>query len=112
MISVRALVAKPSPGDATTQPSKKTAYDIAIICALHEKELDNVLGTGQKPWQPRHIEGDPTTYYETTYPRENRRPLRVVAGAAPQMGMPASAVLTTKMILHWIANQMIYHQLG
>jgi nucleoside phosphorylase len=81
-------------------------YDLVIVCALHEKELDSVLDTGVTPWQPLQIDNDPTSYYHTTYSRADGAPLSVIAAAAPQMGMTDSAVLATKMILRF-APQLV-----
>jgi nucleoside phosphorylase len=44
---------------------------------------------------------DPQTYYQTTYTTAKGRALRVVAAAPNHMGMPASAVLATKMIIRF-----------
>jgi nucleoside phosphorylase len=44
---------------------------------------------------------DPHSYYATTYTTARGTELRVVAAATNQMGMPASAVLATKMIIRF-----------
>ncbi|MRG92568.1 hypothetical protein [Polyangium spumosum] len=100
-------IASPFDEQTTTLPDQADpmdSFDIAIVCALNEKELDCVLDTGVTPWQPLHFDNDPATYYQTTFVRTDGAPLRVVAAAAPQMGMPDSAVLATKMILHFAPN--------
>ena len=77
------------------------SYDVAIICALHA-ELGKVLETGTESWQRLASDKqDPNTYHRTTFFTRNNTALRVIAGAAVQMGMPASAVLATKMILRF-----------
>lgn len=81
----------------TTPPNEM--FDVAIICALHKLELDNVLKKGQ--WESRSFADDPNSYQVTTYTTAKGNILRVVAAAPTQMGMPASAVLATKMILRF-----------
>lgn len=81
-------------------PDASDAFDIAIICAL-PSELKKVLRTGTLPWTVLEVKDqrtDPTNYWTTTFPREQGQPLRVVAAAPNQMGMPAAAVLATKMV--------------
>ncbi len=75
-------------------------HDIAIICAL-PSELKKILKTGASPWTELALNEqppDPTTYWTTTFSRQHGEPLRVVAAAPNQMGMPAAAVLATKMV--------------
>lgn len=82
--------------------STPEAFDVAILCALPRPELEKVLSTGNVGWQLQSAaKGDPTSYYETTYTTAKGNPLRVVAAATTQMGMPASAVLATKVILRF-----------
>lgn len=77
-------------------------FDVAIICALREPELEKVLQTGKQPWEPLTRQpNDPHTYRHTVYTTAGGKQLRVVAAAQNHMGMAASAVLTTKMILRF-----------
>jgi nucleoside phosphorylase len=77
-------------------------YDIVILCALSKPELEKVRRTGSGSWEelPR-TDKDPSTYYKTTYTTRRGKRLSVVAAAPTEMGMPASAVLATKMILRY-----------
>ncbi|MCB9868105.1 MAG: hypothetical protein H6816_15870 [Phycisphaerales bacterium] len=78
------------------------SFDIAIVCALARPELEKVLETGEAGWeQLSGAENDPSTYYASTFMAERGAQLSVVASAATQMGMPASAILATKMILRF-----------
>ncbi len=82
--------------------SAPAAFDVAILCALPMPELEKVLRTGSAGWRPLAVRGnDPSSYHETTFTTADGTLLRVVAAAPTQMGMPASAVLATKMILHF-----------
>lgn len=74
-------------------------YDIAIVCALHQPELASVLRLPAS-WTELNIPRDGTVYH-TTYFVEGTKRLKVVAAAANQMGMPAAAALTMKMIGHF-----------
>ena len=71
-------------------------YDVAIVTALEKPELAAILALPYQ-WSEKTIEGDYTTYHEgVAIDGVNRR--RVIAAAAPQMGMPAAAVLTSKIL--------------
>ncbi|GAB7536491.1 response regulator [Burkholderia sp. 3C] len=74
-------------------------YDLAVVCALEDVELDAVLALDWQ-WQgPSHPDkGDPTSYYFGRLTITSGRKIRVVAAAAPQMGMAAMAVLSTKIM--------------
>ncbi len=73
--------------------------DVAIITALHKPELDAVLRTlkGQRTVRPP---SDPTTYYEGIWSAGDVS-LRIVAAAPTEMGMSASGVLASKLILKY-----------
>jgi nucleoside phosphorylase len=89
----------PSSRDASTEEPNAMSYDVAIVCALRKPELEKVLATGKQPWTSLPLDaGDPTQYRTTTFERTGRPALSVVAAAPSQMGMTASATLTTKMI--------------
>ncbi|WP_339027870.1 histidine kinase [Bradyrhizobium symbiodeficiens] len=70
--------------------------DLAIVCALEGVEFDAVksLPCG---WQPLRVERDETRYQSGGI-LDGDRAFSVIAAAAPRMGMPASAVLSSKMI--------------
>jgi nucleoside phosphorylase/CheY-like chemotaxis protein len=68
----------------------------AIVCALETPELHAVLRNGWN-WEKLFIENDATTYYKSTI-RKSDTDCICYAAAAPRKGMPATAVLTTKMI--------------
>jgi len=89
-----ANVAKQSPYVATSYN-----FDIAIITALHDPELFYLLKLDAK-WQKRKHPNDSTMYYEGVFTNGVKK-LKVVAAASPQMGMPASTTLATKIIEHY-----------
>lgn len=76
-------------------------FDAAIVCALHTPELKMVLTTGGKRWKRLPQKGDPHTYHHTVYKTREGSRLRVVAAAPNQMGLAATAVLATKMIMRF-----------
>jgi len=73
--------------------------DVGLIAALHTPELQAVKAL---PWHW----GEATTldrvgfYHEGTF-GSGGRSRSVIAAAAPRMGMVATAILTTKLILHF-----------
>ena len=73
---------------------------LAVICAL-PLELEAVRRLPWN-WDPKvhRVQGDPTAYYHGWYERAGER-REVYAASAPRMGMPAAAVLATKMILRF-----------
>lgn len=70
--------------------------DLCVVTALEELELKAILDL---PWNWKIIElpNDGTVYHHGEIKRDDRT-LKVVAAAAPRMGMTASAVLSMKMI--------------
>lgn len=70
-------------------------YDIAIINAV-ETEFHAVKALS-KDWNRVAVQSDSTSYFETTFSKDDKQ-FRVVAACAHQMGMNASAVLSLKMI--------------
>ncbi len=75
-------------------------YDIAIITAVEEVELKAIL---QLPynWKEFTVPNDPTTnYYEGSIQVEEKT-YSIVAACSPKMGMVPSAILTTKMCMHF-----------
>jgi len=88
-------------GFCMSEASAETTFDVAIVCALHEKELGKVKLVAPERWASFHVPKDPTTYEKTTYETKRGQRLRIVAAAAPQMGMAAASNLTTKMLMHF-----------
>lgn len=71
-------------------------YDIAIITALNNPELEQVLKLPAK-WEKTKVNNDASTYFTGYFEREDKK-LKVICASAPQMGMVASATLAMKMI--------------
>ena len=79
------------------QSDSRYDYDVAFITAL-PMEFDELVNNCGCNWK-RHTEYDPlTVYYTTSITNKKKKKLRIVAAYADQMGMSASALLTTKMI--------------
>lgn len=76
---------------------KELTCDIAIITALNSPEFDHVLNIS-KTWKPIELDGDATKYHTTIF-EKNGKQLKIVAACADQMGMTATANLTTKICL-------------
>lgn len=70
--------------------------DLAIICALEAVELGAVRNL-PLAWQPLQFGHDETRYITSSLVR-GEESFTLVAGAAPRMGMPAAAVLASKMV--------------
>jgi nucleoside phosphorylase len=78
---------------------RDTNFDMAIVCALRVPELQKILKTGVGPWAELDLtKEDPTRYHRSYYTSTRGEKISVIAAAPNQMGMPATAVLTTKMI--------------
>lgn len=77
--------------------------DLCIITALNEPEFTELLSIGD--WEKENIDLDATHYVRTQFSTDNKK-LNVIAAHAPQMGMAATAVLTTKMINHFKPKYM------
>jgi nucleoside phosphorylase len=75
-------------------------FDLAVVCALHEPELEAVFSFSKWTNGPR-MPSDPQTYYSSTWTTKGNKKLRVVVAAPNQMGLTASAVLSAKMILQF-----------
>lgn len=73
--------------------------DICVLTALDDPELSSVLNLNWN-WQQRRFDGDGTVYHEGTTTGLNGA-VRVIAAAAPRMGLVASAVLATKMTMRF-----------
>lgn len=72
-------------------------YDLAILTALKPIELEAVLALDAS-WKQVVNRGDSTIYYGGVFRKDNLTK-RVIAAAAFEMGMPASAALTTKVVI-------------
>jgi nucleoside phosphorylase/CheY-like chemotaxis protein len=79
-----------------TATGKAYLYDIAIVTALHDPELRAVLHLSAG-WTESTSNNDSTVYHIGAF-SDVKKTLKVVAAAAPQMGMPAAAVLASKVI--------------
>lgn len=86
---------------AEAKQSLKTGFrsDVAILTAHVHPELEAVLALLENRAEAP-VEGDPTPYSTGEW-RRGGRPVSVVAAAAIEMGMPASACLAMKMIYQW-----------
>lgn len=71
-------------------------YDIAIITALHDPELTQVLALDGK-WDELKFGNDATRYYRGVF-RNEKKSFKIVATSSPQMGMVASSTLCMKII--------------
>lgn len=74
-------------------------YDLAIITALRNPELDAVLNLDAN-WQSFKLANDSTEYFKGVFALDGKK-INVVAAAAPQMGMVATSVLTNKLIYNF-----------
>src|SRR5207237_10774292 len=72
--------------------------DLAVVCALEEKELEAVL---RLPWQweEYRADDDPSQFYRGNFMRAGASKI-AYAAAAQRTGIHAAAVLATKIILH------------
>ncbi len=75
--------------------------DVAIVCALHRPELKAVLQAfgGEDAWQVGPSEGQPHIYKQITAKASNGTDVRFIAGAPTHMGLTATAIIATQMIL-------------
>jgi nucleoside phosphorylase/CheY-like chemotaxis protein len=74
----------------------KYQYDLAIITALSQVELDNVLKLPAN-WEKFILKNDHTIYYKGIFSNGIKQ-LSVVAAASDQMGLTASTLLSQKLI--------------
>jgi nucleoside phosphorylase len=74
--------------------------DVAIVCALHRPELQALIDAfgGERAWRPGPSEGQPHIYKATELEIGSSR-LRVIAGAPTYMGLTATAIIATQMVL-------------
>ena len=73
--------------------------ELCIVTALAKPELEAVQ---RLPWGWKRLEvpNDGAVFYEGGFSKEGSI-RKVIAAAAPRMGMPAASVLATKMIFHF-----------
>lgn len=71
-------------------------YDVGIVTALHVPEFRSVLDLPGE-WEEIKQPNDPTIYHRGRF-RNKGKQLSVIAACAQQMGMPAAAVLSSKLI--------------
>lgn len=71
-------------------------FDVGIVCAL-ESELGANRNNGWE-WTVLDVSNDDTVYYTASFQSSEGNLKRVVAAAAPRMGMPATAALAMKVI--------------
>lgn len=92
--AVKFLMAKDSPPYISDGHTYHT--DLAIFVALENEELQSIRAL-EGNWRERRIPHDHSRYFEGTFSDE-RGEISVVVVAAPKMGMPTAAVITTKLI--------------
>jgi nucleoside phosphorylase len=71
-------------------------YDLGIITALQTPEFESILDLPGN-WQAVKLANDSTRYYKGFF-HNSEKSLSVIAACAHQMGMPAAAVLASKVI--------------
>jgi nucleoside phosphorylase len=72
--------------------------DFCIVTALQDPELDAVLNLPWD-WHVAASNNDPTTYHHGAFATKTGLRRTAIAARAPSMGMPAAAILATKMAL-------------
>lgn len=75
-------------------------FDIAVITALKDKELDAVLNLDYN-WEQFDVPNDSTANYWEGVIKIEGKEYSIVASFAPSMGMVSSSILTTKMCSHF-----------
>jgi nucleoside phosphorylase/CheY-like chemotaxis protein len=73
--------------------------ELAVVCALESPELDAVLHIPWN-WTEKHVPGDATTYFQGRI-RRNESDVSIYAACASRKGLPAAAVLSTKMVYNF-----------
>jgi len=71
-------------------------YDVAIITALEDPELTQVLQLDGN-WNELKYDNDATVYHQGEFRRDHKN-FKIVAASSPQMGMVAASTLCMKMI--------------
>lgn len=77
------------------EPSEHQSH-LAIVCALDDPELQSIRNLSWN-WETTSISNDMTIYFRGIV-RKDDLELVIYAAAASRMGMPAAAVLASKMI--------------
>jgi nucleoside phosphorylase len=80
-------------------------YDFGLIAALDEPELSSLL-TLPWNWVNQTFPGDTSIYHVAEVVVGNQRK-RVAATSAPQMGMPAAALASAKLIQHFRPRNLV-----
>lgn len=78
---------------------------LAIVCALETPELHAILNNGWQ-WEKINTDNDATTYYRSRINLADSTH-SCYAAAAPRKGMPAAAVLATKMISSFTPKYLV-----
>ncbi|MCW5645638.1 MAG: hypothetical protein KIT63_26340, partial [Rhodoferax sp.] len=86
-------------GTPATGDIVQRQFDIVVVCALHEPELSKIKELADSWEELPHLANDPHRYLHSTLKISTGGTISVVIAAPNQMGMTASAVLATKMIL-------------
>jgi nucleoside phosphorylase len=76
-------------------------FDVALVCALHRPEFQAVLDTfgGEACWAAGPSRGQPHIYKTTEHVCPDGTRLRMIAGAPTYMGLTATAILATQMVV-------------
>lgn len=85
--------------DMINNSNKTYIYDLAIITALRNPELESILNLAGN-WESFKVNNDPTEYYKGKFIKEDKI-INVVAASATQMGMVASSLLSNKLIMNF-----------
>jgi nucleoside phosphorylase len=85
-----------SAGEFTAPTKRDYESDVCIVAALHDPELKAVLTL---PWQWEADEkiDDNLVYYHGAI-SSGEKTLKVIAASCPRMGMPAAAIVASRMI--------------
>lgn len=76
--------------------AKRHIYDLGVVTALHVPEYQSILDLPAE-WEEVKQPNDPTIYHKGLF-QNGEKKLSVIAACAQQMGMPAAAVLASKVI--------------
>jgi len=76
--------------------TRRHVYDLGIVTALHVPEHQSILDLPAE-WEVVKQPNDPTIYHKGRFQNGDKQ-VSVIAACAQQMGMPATAVLATKLI--------------
>ena len=76
--------------------TNQQTFDIAVVTALHKPEFEKILEWPVQ-WERFNISNDPTIYYKTSIEKEGKI-IKILSACVEQMGMTATAVISTKII--------------